>query len=79
LSVSVAPAIAEDEAATKWIVHITNAASPMMFFKMPKAREYHINALAINTILASADLPVIPNFPSTIWHLTIKLFVFDLR
>jgi hypothetical protein len=70
LSLSLAPTIAENMAPTKWMLHIIKAVSFMSPFKILKAKEYHVKALDINTIFATADLAVIPNllknFPSSI-------------
>jgi len=66
LSVSVAPAIADNIAATKWTDHITRDVWFIILFRMLKAKEYHIKALDIRIILANAGLALIPNFPSSI-------------
>jgi hypothetical protein len=70
LSAIAAPARAERIAAPKWVIHIIIAVSFKMLVKMLKAKEYHIKALDINTILARADFDVIPNSPC-IQYLTI--------
>jgi hypothetical protein len=70
LSAITAPARAERIAAPKWVVHIIMAVSFKMLVKMLKAKEYHIKALDINTILARTDFDVIPNSPR-IQYLTI--------